>query len=309
MSASCFVRTFLTTPPHLKGSAVSRRLVAAMTSQPGTGSQGFSPNTVATQQFLEQRATYQTAEYKAVQTAFFGPPRVKRSAPTPVHSGLTTPQEGTVADEVMRDAAEFAEPPEERHLLTPFSLQDQAALQVTLGTIGVDINDQNAIQAWGLQQPANNAEIFQMVRAYHEKVIRPEYYSLICQLEAGLKAVDDRCFQVKKEVAWMASENRQLQKHACGLQLLATGWPNALKPEERVYMLSWMVSQVPSLVTFLKQRGYVTDHNASELERHMNVFFSGADHSATDRGVLLEHDPSQLRKLGHEDCVPEPLRW
>ncbi|CAE7787538.1 unnamed protein product [Symbiodinium sp. CCMP2592] len=245
-----------------------------MSSQPGSGStpQGFATNTLATQQFLEQRATYQTAEYKAVQGAFFGPPRVKRTAPTPVQSGLTTPQEDSVADEVMREAEEHAEPPEERNLLTPFSLQDQAALEVTLGSLGVNINDQNAVQAWGQRQPTNNAEIFNMVRAYHEKVIRPEYYSLVCQLEAGLKAVDDRCFQVKKEVAWMASENRLLQKHACGLQLLTTGWPNALKPAERVYMISWMVSQVPTLVTFLKMRGYVSDHNASELERHMNVF-------------------------------------
>ncbi|CAE7656735.1 unnamed protein product [Symbiodinium sp. CCMP2592] len=196
-----------------------------MSSQPGSGStpQGFATNTLATQQFLEQRATYQTAEYKAVQGAFFDPPRVKHTAPTPVQSGLTTPQEDSVADEVMREAEEHAEPPEERNLLTPFSLQDQAALEVTLGSLGVNINDQNAVQ-------------------------------------------------VKKEVAWMASENRLLQKHACGIQLLTTGWPNALKPAERVYMISWMVSQVPALVNFLKLRGYVSDHNASELERHMNVF-------------------------------------
>ena len=112
-----------------------------------------------------------------------------------------------------------------------------------------------------------------MVRAYHEKVIRPEYYSLVCQLESGLKAVDERCFEVRKQLScWMFAENRLSRKHACGLQLLTTGWPNALAPSERVYMISWMVSQVPNLVTFLKQCGYVSDHNAAELERHMNVF-------------------------------------
>ena len=96
----------------------------------------FDQNAPATKQFMEQRATYQTAEYRAVQSAFFGPPRVKRSAPTPVHSGLTTPQEGTLDDEIMQEAKEFGEPEEERQILAPFSLQDQAALSVTLGSVG-----------------------------------------------------------------------------------------------------------------------------------------------------------------------------
>ena len=73
-------------------------------SQPPSGSMVFDHNAPATKQFMEQRATYQTAEYRAVQSAFFGPPRVKRSAPTPVHSGLTTPQEGTLDDEIMQEA-------------------------------------------------------------------------------------------------------------------------------------------------------------------------------------------------------------
>ena len=242
-------------------------------SQPSSGSMVFDHNAPATKQFMEQRATYQTAEYKAVQSAFFGPPRIKRAAPTPAHSGLTTPQESTaMEDEIMEEAREFAAPEPERQLLAPFSLQDQAALSVTLGSLGVNINDQTAIQNWAQRQPANNGEIFNMVRAYHEKVIRPEYYSLVCQLEAGLKAVDERCFEVRKQLSWMSAENRLSQKHACGLQLLTTGWPNAMTPADRVYMISWMVSQVPNLVTFLKQRGYVSDHNAVELERHMNVF-------------------------------------
>ena len=128
---------------------------------------------------------------------------------------------------------------EERQILAPFSLQDQAALSVTLGSLGVNINDQNSIQQWAHSAPKTNGDIFNMVRAYHEKVIRPEYYSLVCQLESGLKAVDERCFEVRKQLSWMFAENRLSQKHACGWQLHTTGW---------VYMISWMVSQVPNLV-------------------------------------------------------------
>ncbi|OLP77230.1 hypothetical protein AK812_SmicGene42728 [Symbiodinium microadriaticum] len=138
-------KVLLTTPPPKEVGRITR--ASAAMSQPPSGSMVFDHNAPATKQFMEQRATYQTAEYRAVQSAFFGPPRVKRSAPTPVHSGLTTPQEGTLDDEIMQEA------------------------RVTLGSLGVNINDQNSIQQWAHSAPKTNGDIFNMVRAYHEKVI------------------------------------------------------------------------------------------------------------------------------------------
>ena len=94
---------------------------------------------------------------------------------------------------------------------------------MTAATQGVDVNDHNALEQWCKQPVANNLQVFNLVRAYHEKVIRPEYYTLVFQLEAGLRSVDNRVFAVRRELGWMAAENRQAQKYECGVQFLTTG--------------------------------------------------------------------------------------
>ena len=201
-----------------------------------------------TKQFLETRKVYQTKEYEAVQAIFWNTQR-KRSAPTPVTSGLTTPPTEGTPDVEMEPAT--ASP----GLLQPFSLQDHTALSATLGSMGVNINQPQEIENWLNAAPTTNREIFNMVRSYHEQVIRPEYYSLVCQLETGLKSISDSVFKVRQELAWMSSENRLMQKHACGLQVLTTGWPPALKPKERECTICWMLSQVKDIVAHLTIRG------------------------------------------------------
>ena len=71
------------------------------------------------------------------------------------------------------------------------------------------MNDHNALEQWCKQPVANNLQVFNLVRAYHEKVIRPEYYTLVFQLEAGLRSVDNRVVAVRRELGRMAAENRQ----------------------------------------------------------------------------------------------------
>ena len=66
--------------------------------------------------------------------------------------------------------------------------------------------------------------------------------------------------------------NRQAQKHACGVQLLTTGWPQGMGPKDREYMIGWMIMQVPKIVEFLKEHGHVTDHNAREVKLYLNIF-------------------------------------
>ena len=73
-------------------------------------------------------------------------------------------------------------------MLQPFTLETTPALQVTAGSQGVDVNDHNALEQWCKKPVTNNLQVFNLVRAYHEKVIRPEYYTLVFQLEAGLAA-------------------------------------------------------------------------------------------------------------------------
>ena len=45
-----------------------------------------------------------------------------------------------------------------------------------------------------------------------------------------------------------------------------------MMPTDHEYMLGWMVMQVPTAVTFLRARGNITDHNAEEVKRYLNVF-------------------------------------
>ena len=47
---------------------------------------------------------------------------------------------------------------------------------MTAGDLGMDINSEQALEEWKAQPVGTNEAVFNMVRAYHEKVIRPEYF-------------------------------------------------------------------------------------------------------------------------------------
>ena len=234
--------------------------------------QGTVPDPSAIQQFEGVRQIFRQPEYTSVAQVFWNKASNKRGPPTPVASTpATTPAEAQSSEQHMEVDTAGERTAGQPELLQPFSYQTEAALSVTAGALGVDINDHNAIEAWKRQPVANNAEVFNMVRAYHEKVIRPEYFSLVCQLESSLKQVHDKIFYVKKSLAWMQADNRLSQKYACGTQLLTVGWPQGMPPSDRNYMISWLLAQTPTVVEFLKARGMVTDHNAHELSRFLNA--------------------------------------
>ena len=65
----------------------------------------------------------------------------------------------------------------------------------------------------------------------------------------------------------MTADNRLAQKLQCGLQILTTGWPTALQPSEREYLLCWMLSSVPMVQQFLQTRGFISDQTAHEFPR------------------------------------------
>ena len=161
--------------------------------------------------------------------------------------------------------------PEQPGLLQPFNLEPDAALEVTVAALGINPQDKVAVNQWLEQPVANNRELFATMRAYHEQVIRPECFSLIVQLETGLKALNNNLFNVRRELSWMSADNRMAQKHACGVQLLTTGWPQGLSPPDREYMLGWMLQNTPKVVTYCKDRGIIRDHNATEVKRYLQV--------------------------------------
>ena len=216
----------------------------------------------AVRTFQEQRAIVGNPASQTVQSMYWSESaRRKRGPPTPVASSLATPQEEIPAFDHTAPS-----------LVQPWLLEDSAAAQVTAGTFGVQVQDQQAMEAW-MSRPVNTTrDVFNIVRNYHKAVIRPELYHLVLQLESALTKIHNDVFKAKEELSWMASENRQLQNHAAGTQLVTSGWPNGLSPTQREYMLGWMLQQVPKIRTFLEGRGYLSDHNAGEPHRWFNVF-------------------------------------
>ena len=170
---------------------------------------------LANQQWTAQRRVFQDSQYNAVQSLYWANQRGKRGAPTPVQSGLETPAETAVDQAQMEVEQEIREQEPDPSLLQPFTLQDQAALEVTAAEVGVNVQDHNAVQEWLAAPVQNNRAVFDMMRAYRTKVIRPEYFSLVAQLEAGLRALNNNIFSVRKELSWMAADNRQCT-FACG---------------------------------------------------------------------------------------------
>ena len=205
-----------------------------------------------------------TTQSQATQQLFFDTySRQKRGPPTPVASSLNTPQEGAT------DREEAARSSDNPPLVVPVTLQDHTALQAVAGHMGVNINDPQHVEAW-LQRPVANArDVLQLVRGYHEAVVRPEMYGMVIQLEGALRMMNDQIFATRSELNFMARENRMQQKHSSGLMLVTTGWPNDLQPPQRHYMLGWMISQLPEALTFLRNRGVIRageDHTAMEPE-------------------------------------------
>ena len=97
-------------------------------------------------------------------------------------------------------------------------------------------------------------------------------YHLVLQLETALGKISDDLFATRRELAWMASDNKQQQKQACALQLITSGWPQRMGPEGRQFQIAWMLQQVPRTRTFREIRGNITDHTAEEDGRWFNVF-------------------------------------
>ena len=173
----------------------------------------------AMQQFQDMRGRFSRPDYTAVQQEFWEQQRRnKRSAPTPLQSGLTTPQEGGQSSQTARPQGASEDGPS---LLQPFSFEDKTAVGLTAATHGVDINDQTAIKNWLAKPVQNNQQVFEMVRSYHRAVIRPEMYNLVLQLEAALKPVDKSVFKARQELQWLSADNRLAQKHQAGLQVLS----------------------------------------------------------------------------------------
>ena len=225
------------------------------------------------EQYEKSRAEASTPAIVAAQELFFtGSGRAKRGPPSPEMSGMSTLL-GT--DATMQTATQQTMP--QQPLVQPLILEDHTADQATASGFGVNINDQGAMQEF-LNQPVHTAgDVLKLVKGYHKAVIRPEMFGMVAQLETAIKKVHDHTFTCQKELQFMVADNRSAQKHAAGLQLVTTGWPNGLTPQQREYMLGWMLGNTPEIVTYLQARGLLAqnyDHTALSPNGYASFWFN-----------------------------------
>ena len=57
-------------------------------------------------------------------------------------------------------------------------------------------------------------DVLQLVRGYHEAVVRPEMYGMVLQLEGALRHMNDQLFATRSELNFMAREEQDAAK-AC----------------------------------------------------------------------------------------------
>ena len=231
--------------------------------------QGLAPSEQAALQQFENQRTHiaGAAEFLASQRLFWEErANRKRVAPhTPMQSGSGTPAGDHDAAPSGATGSDALGP----SLVQPVTVQDEAAFAFTAADQGVDINVAANLQNWLTTPVQTNRDVLRLVRSYHKQVIRPEYYNIAIQLETALKHIDDKVFQTKRELAWMSADNRSQQKHMAGLQLITTGWPAGVRPEQRLYLIGWMLQQIPAVTTFLQVRGLLQDHNSTT--QYLNV--------------------------------------
>ncbi|CAE6971439.1 warA [Symbiodinium sp. CCMP2456] len=229
-----------------------------------------SNDPAAVQVYAEEYNRLRQVDHASVQQVYWQHRQsVKRGPPTPMESASGTPM-GDVQGGATGSGSQTTPQHLPPTLVHPFTVDDAAATQITTGLMGVDINQPQRVQEW-LQAPVTTTQdVMKILRCYHKGVIRPELYNLVLQVETALRTVDDRVFQVKRELSWMASDNRQQQKNQSALQVLLSGFPAGLSPAQRQYMIGWMLMQVPEIKNFLVARGYVNDHTAAEYGRYFN---------------------------------------
>ena len=233
-----------------------------------------STDPAAVQVYAEEYQRLRQVDHASVQQVYWQHRQsTKRGPPTPLDSAAGTPM-GDLPRGGEASGSDQTTPQDILPTLVhPFTVDDGAAT-ITAGLMGVDINQPQRVEEW-LKAPVTTTEdVMKILRCYHKGVIRPELLNMVLQVETALRTVDDRVFQVKRELSWMASDNRQQQKNQSALQVLLSGFPAGLSPAQRQYMIGWMLKQVPEIQNFLKNRGYVDDHTAEQVGRYFNVLLS-----------------------------------
>ena len=173
-----------------------------------------STDPAAVQVYAEEYQRLRQVDHASVQQVYWQHRQsTKMGPPTPLDSAAGTPMgdlprggEASGSDQTTPQDI----PPT---LVHPFTVDDGAATQITAGLMGVDINQPQRVEEWLRAPVTTTQDVMKILRCYHKGVIRRELYNMVLQVETALRTVDDRVFQVKRELSWMASDNRQQQKN------------------------------------------------------------------------------------------------
>ena len=216
-------------------------------------------------QYQTQATVVANPAYAAAQNLFWEQRR-KRGPPTPAISstGLATP---SGHDDTAAETAPTTTPPPQQpqiSMFQPVVLEAEVAYQATALSMGVDTQDQAATNAWMATPLTTRKDVRETIRHYHTAVVRPELYNMINQVESTLLRFDDRILRNTQELSWLTTENRQEQRRASALMVLLTGFPATTTPQQRLYMVNWMLAQPEGLKKFV-ERG----HSAPEADLTM----------------------------------------
>ncbi|OLQ00457.1 hypothetical protein AK812_SmicGene16907 [Symbiodinium microadriaticum] len=168
-----------------------------------------STDPAAVQVYAEEYQRLRQVDHASVQQVYWQHRQsTKMGPPTPLDSAAGTPMgdlprggEASGSDQTTPQDI----PPT---LVHPFTVDDGAATQITAGLMGVDINQPQRVEEWLRAPVTTTQDVMKILRCYHKGVIRLELYNMVLQVETALRTVDDRVFQVKRELSWMASDNR-----------------------------------------------------------------------------------------------------
>ncbi len=195
------------------------------------------------------------------------------------------------------------------HLLQTVHVDDDVAIQVAIGATGVDVNDTAQVKKALDKKITTAGDVLKLVNAYHKAVIRPELVHLTVQIEQCLVRLDDQVSYVTANLNWLASDQRKEQRQRASVMLLLNGFPKDWAPARRLYIIRWMMSQVPALCQWVTRMGF--NHTAqTEGDQIFNVLATEPitlQHGKSwSRMTMLVFKGFDLRKAMAEVYVGQP---
>ena len=179
----------------------------------------------------------------------------KRPPPTPGSSAFTSPglpgqRDHTAAAPGPSGAGQHSVATTPPMDLLPRFADDGVAMIQLAASMGVDTNNQEAMQNFLLAPINNMSMLFHALRHYHTAVIRPEMVTTVHRLEAALTLIGDHVLKQRAELSWLATECRQHQKERSSVQCLLGGWPKNTPPAAWDDFVIWMLHQVKETKEF-----------------------------------------------------------